>query len=62
MEYHRSVWQSEISQQTKLEMYKNILTEYGNEKIIEGIFRKEERSLLCQLLCGNLKLGIEIGR
>ena len=60
--YHRTQWLNSIAHQSKLDIYKELVTDYGNTKSLEGVLRKEERSLLCQLLCGNLKLNVELGR
>ena len=60
--YHQKQWKYEVEQQSKLAIYNSVITMYGNTNLLKGIFVKEERSLLCQLFCGNLKLSIETGR
>ena len=60
--YHENWWRREIQNQSKLNVHNEIIICYGNPNPIAGIMRKQERSLLCQLLCGNLKLNVELGR
>ena len=59
--YHISKWKELVIKQTKLKLYNDIIDNYGNKEFLNGILLKEERSLLCQLLCGNLKINIELG-
>ena len=60
--YYESIWKSEIAKQNKLNVYRQLIHSYGHEEFFKCILQKDQRSLLCQLLCGNLKLEIETGR
>ena len=61
-QYHITECKEKIKHQAKLEVYREVITQYGNIKLLDGILKKEEHSLVCQLLWGNLKLNVELGR
>lgn len=53
---------TEIDNKPKLELYSNITDEFKVADYIKINLCKARRSLLCQLRCGSLGIGIESGR
>ena len=62
MDMYQSVWHVQVSQMSKLYLYRTLTNSYGDVPHLRTNMNKARMSLITQLKCGNLALEIELGR